>query len=89
MLTEVRVVVEQRFAELRTNFAMLNFSKAFVWDKMAISHMFFASVLFSNCRVCLESSSKASDLFQVDPPTLNEYLNPMYPLEIQNFMDLL
>ena len=69
----VRQCVEWGFAKVIRDFAFLDFKKNQKLLLQDLGVMYKTGVLLSNCLTCLYSS-EASQFFNINPPTLEQYL---------------
>ena len=73
-MSSMRVAVEWGFGKVIKYNAFLDFKKNPKILLQEISGMYNAAVFLSNCHTCLYGSQTGT-YFDVDPPTLEEYLN--------------
>ena len=72
-MARARVSVEWGFSKVQTLFAFTNY---YANQKLFLNQLgpyFTVATLLTNCHTCLYGS-EMSDLFQLDPPTLDDYL---------------
>ncbi len=73
-MSRMRIVVEWEFGQLFKLFSFLDFKKnQKIYLQPVAKYVFVASIL-KNCHTCLYGS-ETSSYFQLNPPTLENYLN--------------
>lgn len=72
-MSSVRVVVEWPFGGIATYFAFVDFKKNLKLYLQEVGKLYLVSTILYNARVCLYGST-ASTFFEVQPPTLEDYL---------------
>ncbi|KAM7302006.1 uncharacterized protein ISCGN_017523 [Ixodes scapularis] len=75
-MSTVRQAVEWGFGKVVAEFAFVDFKKNQKIRKQKVALMYRVAVLLSNCHTCIYGSQITS-FFDLDPPTLIEYLQPM------------
>jgi len=71
--SEVRVAVEWRFGNIADYFKFIDYKKNLKLGMSAVGKQYIVSVLMRNILTCLYGNT-TSEFFQVDPPTLLQYL---------------
>jgi len=72
-MNSARISVEWNFAGVNNNFAFMNYSPNLKLYLQPIAVYYKVSVILSNCRTCLYGN-QTSKYFELDPPTIQEYL---------------
>ncbi|KAM7310855.1 uncharacterized protein ISCGN_007763 [Ixodes scapularis] len=75
-MSTVRQAVEWGFGKVVAEFAFVDFKKNQKIRKQKVALMYRVAVLLSNCHTCIYGSQITS-FFDLEPPTLIEYLQPM------------
>lgn len=73
-MSAARICVEWGYAKVVKYFAFVDFKKNLKLLLSPISAYYFVAVLLTNCHTCLYGSETSSH-FDLQPPTLEEYLN--------------
>ncbi|KAI8136362.1 hypothetical protein BJV82DRAFT_528300 [Fennellomyces sp. T-0311] len=73
-MSKVRTSVEWRFKDILQHFAFLGFKPAQKLQMSNVGTAYAVATILSNCHKCLYGS-QTSKYFEVDPPTLEEYLS--------------
>ena len=68
-----RMTVEQSFNKVVQLFAFMDYSKKLQLWRIPVAQLWAVADFFSNCHTCLYQSQVCS-YFDVEPPSLNEYL---------------
>ena len=72
-MSKVRIGVEWVFGDIANFFKFLDFKKNLKIGFSPIGKMYFVCALLMNLRTCLYGSMSSS-YFNIDPPTINQYL---------------
>ena len=72
-MSSVRVSVEWLFGDISNSFKFLDFKKNLKLGLSAIGKQYIVSAVFRNILTCLYSNSTSTH-FQLDPPTVQDYL---------------
>ena len=72
-MSSVRVSVEWLFGDVLNSFKFLDFKKNLKLGLSAIGKHYIVAALFRNILTCLYGNT-ASTFFQLDPPTVQDYL---------------
>ncbi len=70
----VRVVVEWSYADIYNLWRMMQFNKQLKTGVGNIGVYFNVAVLLTNCYTCIKGSNMTSSYFNVNPPSLEDYL---------------
>ena len=73
-MSKIRSSVEWGFKEVVSQFAFVDFKKNLRLHRNAVGKIYQVAALMTNCHICLYGS-QASKFFDLDPPTLEEYLS--------------
>ena len=73
-MSSVRVSVEWLFRDVADTFKFIDFKKNLKLDLSAVGKQYILSSLFRNILTCLYGNSTSS-YFQLDPPTIDNYLS--------------
>lgn len=76
-MSSVRVTVEWGFKEVSSRFAALDFVRQEKIRQGPVALKYLVAVFLTNCLTCLDRDNQISQYFNVQPPTLDEYLNDM------------
>ena len=71
-MSAVRISVEWLFGDIINYFKFLDFKKNLKISLSAVGKMYLVCVLLRNAMTCLYGNS-TSEVFGIDPPTLQEY----------------
>ena len=71
-MSKVRISVEWLFNEIINYFAFLDYKKNLKIGLSAAGKMYRVCALLANARTCLYKT-QTSEIFNTDPPTLEEY----------------
>lgn len=72
-MSSVRQSVEWEFGKILSLFAFLDFRKNLKLYLQPVGKLYFVGALLKNCHTCLYGS-QTSMYFQMQPPTLEQYL---------------
>ena len=72
-MSEVRVSVEWLFRDIAEYFKFIDYKKNLKLGMSAVAKQYIVSALFRNILTCLYGNT-TSEFFQIEPPTLTEYL---------------
>lgn len=73
VMSSVRISVEWAFGDITRTFAFTDFKKNLKLFLQPIDAIYKAAVIFVNCRACLYGN-QTSEYFQMEPPSIQEYL---------------
>lgn len=73
-MSPLRVCVEWGFAKILQLFPFVDFKKNLKVGKEKVPKFYKVATILTNCHTCLYGS-QVCQYFEVDPPTLEEYLN--------------
>lgn len=73
-MSSVRASVEWLFGDVYNSFKFIDFKKNLKLRLSAIGKQYIATGLFRNIQTCLSYGNTASTFFQLDPPTVQDYL---------------
>ncbi|KAG2888216.1 hypothetical protein PC118_g20320 [Phytophthora cactorum] len=76
MMSSVRESVEWKFGGLKTQFAFVDYKKSLKIRLSPVGKYVLVSMFLLNCHCCYYGGNQISEYFGVDPPSLDEYLNP-------------
>ena len=71
-MSEVRIAVEWMFGSICNYFKFIDFKKQMKVNLSSVGKMYFACALMQNAHTCLYGN-QVSEMFEVNPPTLDEY----------------
>ena len=73
-MSKVRVSIEWEFGIVKRMFAFIDWAKGQKILLSPVAVLFKAAVFLTNVHTCVNRGNQISDFFQLDPPTLEEYL---------------
>ena len=75
-MSEVRVSVEQNYKDLKQLWCSQDFARRLKVRHAPIGLLYKMSALLTNFRVCLYKGGQITAYYNLDPPSLEEYLEP-------------
>lgn len=78
-MSTVRISVEWGYGKIVRYFAFLDFNKNLKVLLQPVGKMYVVGAILANCHTCLYGS-QTGDFFDLDPPSLETYLNNQWPI---------
>lgn len=75
-LSRMRISVEHAFGDAWRQWTYTTTHKQLRIGCQAVGAFYAVAVLLNNCRTCLRGRNQTSDCFEVDPPSIYQYLYP-------------
>jgi hypothetical protein len=74
IMSKIRIAIEWTYGTIITQFKFLDFAKGQKLQESPLPKHYIIAVLLANCHCCLYEDRHCK-AFDIDPPTLNEYLS--------------
>lgn len=74
-MSAVRIAVEHNYKDLKQNWTSQDFSRNLKVRKAPIALLYRASALLLNFRMCFYGGGQVGEMFELDPPTIDHYIN--------------
>jgi len=75
LMSKIRVAVEWTFGEIVMLSKFHDYKKGQKLNESPVEKHYIVAVLLANCHVCMYGTGTHNEYFNIDPPTLNDYLS--------------